>query len=64
MNQNDMPEAKELMKMSYNKHQLKYKIYEGLNRFHGTPIPEGYEAHYVNDGVTPGSLMLKKIGDK
>jgi len=49
-----------LTKRAYEKHGLKYSIYEGNNRFYGTPVPEGYEAVYLDDGFCPPSLQLKK----
>lgn len=50
-----------LTKKAYDKNNIKYSIYEGNNRFYGTTVPEGYEAIYIDDGVCPPSLQLRKI---
>lgn len=52
---------KKLILEAYTKHNVKFHLYEGDNRFHGTPIPEGYEAIYINDGFFPDSLQLMKV---
>ncbi len=51
----------ELMKKSYDLHKVEYSIYEGSDRFYGTPIPKGYKAVLINDGFCPVSLQLQKI---
>ncbi len=48
------------LKRAYEKHEIKYSIYEGNNQYYGTPVPEGYEAVYIDDGIFPSSLQLKK----
>lgn len=51
----------ELMKKSYDLHKVEYSIYEGNNRFYGTPVPKGYKAVLIDDGFYPVSLQLQKI---
>lgn len=49
----------QITKEAYDKHEIKYSVYQGLNRFQGTPIPNGYEAEYIPyDGMIPDSLRL------
>ncbi len=52
--------AATLTKRTYEKNEIKYSIYEGNDQFYGTPVPEGYEAVYIDDGIFPSSLQLKK----
>jgi len=52
-----------LTRQAYELHNVKYSIYQIQNEFYGTPIPEGYEAIYINDGITFSSLKLKKISN-
>ncbi len=54
-------DPKYLTLLAYEKHGIKYSIYQGLDRFNGTAVPEGYEAVYINDGIIPDSLQLVKI---
>lgn len=58
------PEEIDLMRKSYDLHGVKYSIYQGDNRFNGTPVPEGYFAIYQEDYPFPASLVLKKLGEK
>ena len=55
------------MKQYYDTHEVPYTIYEGNDRFKGTPVPDGYEAIYIprDDWGIPDSLQLKrKINEK
>ncbi|HLU87171.1 MAG TPA: hypothetical protein VKZ44_05405 [Taishania sp.] len=56
----------QLMKRSYDVNGVKYSIYNENNRFHGTPIPEGYEAVYIpkDEWGIPDSLQLKRKTDE
>lgn len=56
----------DLTRKSYDLHGIKYSIYQGNNRFYGTPVPEGYEAIYIEDpkDLIPASLQLNKIVEK
>lgn len=49
-----------LITKSYEKHDIKYSLYEENNRFYGTPIPDGYEAIYIDDEFCPPSLQIKR----
>ncbi len=54
--------SQDLTKMVYDKHGIKYSIYESDNRFNGTPVPEGYKAVYFKDeefGID--SISLEKL---
>lgn len=53
----------ELTRRAYDKCGEKYSIYEGKNRFYGTPVPEGYEAFYIDNGIYPPSLQLRPKND-
>lgn len=56
----------EKMKKTYDLHGVKYCIYEGDNRFKGTPVPEGYEAVYIprDEWGVPDSLQLQRKTDE
>lgn len=64
MNRENEMEDRELTRLVYEKHGVEYTEYKGLNRFYGTPVPKGYKAIYVNDGVIPDSLQLVRIDEK
>jgi hypothetical protein len=51
----------DLIKLAYDAHKISYTIYRSNNKFDGTPIPEGYKAVYIDDGIVPPSLLLKKL---
>lgn len=53
----------ELTKKSYDLHGVNYSIYQDDNKFKGTPVPESYEAIYLEDleDLIPASLQLNKL---
>ena len=58
----DIKESNEFTKRLYDLHEIKYTLYEGNDRFFGTPIPEGYQAIYNDENdLIPPSLILNKI---
>ena len=59
-----VPSPQEYLKKNYDDHNMKYSIYTGNNRFYGTPIPEGYEAEYIEPhSICPDGLVLKRKTD-
>ncbi len=54
------------IKEAYDTHGVPYTLYEGNNRFKGTPVPDGYEATYIprDDWGIPDSLQLKRKTDE
>ena len=35
------------MKQYYETHKVPYTLYDGNDRFKGTPVPDGYKAVYI-----------------
>lgn len=58
----DDPADSSRIKEAYDLHEVPYTLYEGNDRFKGTPVPDGYEAIYIPRGEwgTPDSLQLKR----
>ena len=57
--------AQEVTKNVYDKHGIKYSLYEEENRFKRIPIPEGYKAVYSKDeefGID--FISLEKVKDE
>jgi len=54
------------LKEVYDLHGVDYTIYEGNNRFNGTPVPKGYEAVYIprDEWGIPDSLQLQRKTDE
>ena len=49
-----------LTRITFDVHKIPYTLYKSNNKFDGTPIPEGYEPIYIDDGIFPPSLRLRK----